>query len=91
MYRNVTLEKNGLKFQETVLFLHWISHSSHKMQTTVVSNTLFVLMLYLLYNLKNVLISERYRKRILGRNRSKFEEITNQQMLPLVTQKTRFI
>ena len=34
-YRNVTLGKNGLNFQETVLFLHWISHYSYKMQTIV--------------------------------------------------------
>ena len=32
---NVTLGKNGLKFHKTVLFLHWIRHYSHKMQTTV--------------------------------------------------------
>ena len=49
------------------------------MQTTVTSITSFVLMLYLLCNLKpleNVSISKRYRKTAMGRNWYKFAEIT---------------
>ena len=49
------------------------------MQIRVTCTTLFALMLYLLNNLKileNVSISERYRKTAMGRNWSKFEEMT---------------
>ena len=49
------------------------------MQTTAISITPFVLMLYLLHNLKileNILISERYRKTAMRGNWSKFEAMT---------------